>query len=192
VLASTPDELRLSFTPHGPPPAPLGIDLLLAVPRPKVLRRVLAAAASLGVKRIALVNAARTEKAYFDSPLATEAAMREATVLGLEQARDTVLPEVLVRKRFRPFVEDEAAALWGDAVRLVAHPGAARTLASCGAEPERRRVVAVGPEGGWVPFEVGLLEAAGFLPVSAGDRILRVDVAVPVLLAQLDLVRRGR
>lgn len=190
VLASSTDELRLSFTPSRPPPAPLGIDLLLAMPRPKILRRVLASATSLGVKRIALVNAARTEKAYFDSPLATEPAMREAMVLGLEQARDTVLPEVLVRKRFRPFVEDEAPVLWADAMRLVAHPVGSRAIAQCGAEPAKRRVVAIGPEGGWVPFEVSLLEAAGYVPLSLGERILRVDVAVPVILSQLDLVRR--
>jgi len=40
------------------PPRP-GIDLLLAVPRPKALRKILPAAASLGVDRIVLVNAAR-------------------------------------------------------------------------------------------------------------------------------------
>jgi len=97
--------LRPSFT--GPPPPRAGIDLLLAIPRPKALRKVLPAAASLGVDRIVLVNAARVEKSYFDSRVPDAEAMRELLILGLEQARDTRVPEILVRERFRPFVEDE-------------------------------------------------------------------------------------
>jgi len=171
--------LRPSFT--GPPPPRAGIDLLLAIPRPKALRKVLPAAASLGVDRIVLVNAARVEKSYFDSRVLDAAAMRELLILGLEQARDTRVPEILVRQRFRPFVEDELDELWPRTVRLVAHPGAERP-------PERRSdrtVVAVGPEGGWVPFEVELLRARGFVPVTFGPRTLRVEVAVPYALGAL-------
>jgi RsmE family RNA methyltransferase len=51
-------------------------------------------------------------------------------------------------------------------------------------------VVAIGPEGGWVPFEVQLLQARGFAPFGLGPRILRVDVAVPFVLGQVELRRR--
>ena len=108
---------------RGAPPR-AGVDLLLAIPRPKALRKMLPAAASLGVDRIVLVNAARVEKSYFGSGVLSPGSVEKLLVLGLEQARDTRLPEVLVRERFRPFVEDELDGLWPDTSRLVAHPGA--------------------------------------------------------------------
>ena len=180
-------EVRLD----APPPPPSGLELLLAMPRPKILRKVLQAASSLGIKRLVLVNSYRVEKSYFDSPLLSPEDLREHLVLGLEQARDTVLPEVRIERRFKPFVEDQVEALWSAARRLVAHPvpeaplgqGAAGTAA-------QRLAVAIGPEGGWIPFEVELLEAYGFQRFSLGPRILRVDVAVPYIVAQLELARQ--
>ncbi|MGZ3460670.1 MAG: RsmE family RNA methyltransferase, partial [Archangium sp.] len=62
-------------------------------------------------------------------------------------------------------------------------------LTRVGAQTASRVVLAVGPDGGWVPFEAELLEAHGFRPVSLGPRILRVETAVPVLLGQLALLR---
>jgi RsmE family RNA methyltransferase len=167
----------------------LGIDLLLAMPRPKMLRRILAAVASMGVKRLVLINSARVEKSYFDSPLITPPALDDQLRLGLSQARDTILPQVIVERRFRPFVEDQARALWPAPTRcFVAHPGADRDLRAVVLAPtDDSMVLAIGPEGGWVPFEVELLEAQGFQRVTAGPRVLRVDTAVPYLLGQLAL-----
>lgn len=191
VLSVSPEEVRLQVHLARRPPSPPGIDLLLALPRPKVLRRLLAAVSSLGVKRVVLVNAARVEKSYFDSPLLRPEAMREQLLLGLEQARDTVEPQVLVRPRLRPFAEDELPGLWADAKKLLAHPTSARRPEACDVgRAGERAVVAIGPEGGWVPFEVELLERLGFQGFTLGERILRVDTAVPAVLAQLELARR--
>ena len=192
VTALSPDEVVLSIVLTGSPPAPLAIDLLLAMPRPKMLRRLLAAVASMGVKRLVLINSARVEKSYFDSPLLTEPAIGEALRLGLSQARDTILPQVSIERRFRPFIEDHALDVWpGPARRLVAHPESSRDLGSVLPEPtDAPIVVAIGPEGGWVPFEIELLEARGFERFSAGPRILRVDTAVPFLLGQVALLSR--
>jgi RsmE family RNA methyltransferase len=185
VLAVSADELALEAPIlTAPPPPRAGIDLLLAMPRPKVLRRVLPAVASLGVDRVILINAARVEKSYFDAKLLAPAAIEELLLLGLEQACDTVPPGVEVRQRFRPFVEDECdALLTGVALRLVAHPAATEPV------PVRRdgeRVaLAVGPEGGWVPFELQLLAAHGFRAVALGARALRVETAVAALIGAL-------
>jgi len=124
VLRADASEIVLRPSFDAQPPRRAGVDLLLAVPRPKALRKVLPAAASLGVDRIVLVNAARVEKSYFDSRVLDPQAIRELLILGLEQARDTRLPEVVMRERFRPFVEDELDVLWPDTQRLLAHPGA--------------------------------------------------------------------
>ena len=178
VLSITADELvLLPALTDEPPPRP-GIDLLLALPRPKALRKVLPAIAALGVDTLVLVNAARVEKSYFQS-----AVLREIDALlaqGLEQARDTRPPRVLLRERFRPFVEDELEALLRKDLRLVAHP-----LAPAQLERRAPATLAIGPEGGWVPFELELLAAQGFTAVSLGPRVLRVEVAVPYLLGAL-------
>jgi RsmE family RNA methyltransferase len=186
VLAAADDHVELAVTLTAEPPPRPGLDLVLAMPRPKALRRILPAVASLGVDRVVLVNAARVEKPYFSSDVLEPARLRALLVEGLEQARDTRLPDVVVKPLFRPFVEDELAALAGDALRLVAHPGAARSIQHEAAGARGRRVVlAVGPEGGWVDFELDLLARAGFASAGAGPRPLRVEVAVPYLLGML-------
>lgn len=170
--------LRVEGTLGEEPPERSGITLLLALPRPKALKKIFQAVAMLGVDRLVLVNAARVEKSYFASPVLREA--DDWFALGLEQARDTRAPALLVRERFRPFVEDEVDALF-PARRLLAHPGAQGQLART-AEPV---AIAVGPEGGWIPFEVELLESRGFRSFTLGPRILRVEVAVSFLLGAL-------
>jgi RsmE family RNA methyltransferase len=179
VLHASDQELLLRVDLSEPPPARPGIDLLLAMPRPKALKKVLPAVASLGVDRVVLVNAARVEKSYFSSKVIDGAF--ELFCEGLEQARDTRPPELIVREQFRPFVEDELAQTFPEGARLLAHPAAA------GGVPARtgRTVLAIGPEGGWVPFEVELLSAHGFVPFSLGPRPLRVEVAVSYALGAL-------
>lgn len=184
VLSHDAAGLRLRVTLDAEPPPRAGIDLVLAIPRPKALKRVIPAVASLGVDRLMLVNAARVEKSYFDSKVLDPAFLDGLIDLGLEQARDTIPPRVEVRERFKPFVEDELGAWAGrEALRLVPHPTATRRLEP--APRERRLVVAIGPDGGWIPYEVDALARQGFEPVSLGPRILRVEVAVPTLIGAL-------
>ena len=180
VLVCDERELHLKVEFHEKPPPRAGVTLLLALPRPKALKKILPAAASLGVDRIVLINAARVERSYFASPVLGESEVAELFALGLEQARDTVAPELLVRDRFRPFVEDELGALLPTR-RLLAHPGAEAGLVH-GKGPV---ALAIGPEGGWVPFEVELPERCGFRSFTLGPRILRVEVAVSFLLGAL-------
>jgi RsmE family RNA methyltransferase len=178
VLSQTADQLHLHVTLDRDPPARAAIDLVLAIPRPKALKRVIPAIASLGVDRVVLINAARVEKSYFDSKVLAKDFLDELIDLGLEQAIDTIPPTIEVRERFKPFVEDELAT-WSSATeRLVPHPVASTRLV-----PTRERVaLAIGPDGGWVPWEVELLSRNGFTPVSLGQRVLRVEVAVPTVI----------
>jgi len=182
VSAGDRDRLALDVTLAHQPPAPLPITLILALPRPKVVRRVLQGVAALGVKRCILVAAWRVERSYWESPRLTAAAVRADLVLGLEQAGDTVLPAVELRRRFKPFVEDEIASVAGASRRLVAHPAAA---AACPRAVATAVTLAVGPEGGFTDYEVDLLAAHGFEAVSMGSRVLRVEQAVPALLGRL-------
>ncbi|MCY1276370.1 RNA methyltransferase, RsmE family [compost metagenome] len=179
-LAADCAELEVSF--DQPPPAKLPITLLLALPRPKMLRRVLQTVAAMGVPRLVLLNSYRVEKSFWQTPFLEPAAIREQLVLGLEQARDTVLPEVVIEKRFKPFVEDRLPQIAADTLGLVGHPG---DHPPCPRAVERPITLAIGPEGGWIPYEVEKLREAGLSPVQLGERILRVETAVTALLARL-------
>ena len=181
VLALTSEQLTLEVCLDQPPPRPLPVTLLLALPRPKMLKRLLQAVSSLGVKQIYLLNSYRVEKSFWGSPLLQPEKLREQLLLGLEQARDTVLPEVHLRPRFKPFVEDELPALIAGSGALVAHPLAEENFPAAVKGPT---TLAIGPEGGFIAYEIEKLQECGFTPVSLGERILRVETAVPVLLSR--------
>jgi 16S rRNA (uracil1498-N3)-methyltransferase len=173
-------ELELTLD-HDPPPA-LPLVLVLALPRPKVVRRVLQAVATLGIKRLCLITAWRVEKSYWESPLIAPAAIQEQLVLGLEQGGDTILPAVTLHRLFKPFVEDELSALAAASRRLVAHPAAP---CACPRDVRERVTLAIGPEGGFTAYEVGALGAQRFTAVSMGPRLLRVEQAIPTLVGRL-------
>ena len=173
---------ELSVLLDQPAPEKLPITLLLALPRPKMLRRVLQTVSSMGVARLVLLNSYRVEKSFWQTPFLEPAAIREQLILGLEQARDSVLPEVIIEKRFKPFVEDQLPAMAADTLGLVGHPG---DFPACPRAVTQPVTLAIGPEGGWIPYEVEKLAEAGLQPVQLGVRILRVETAVTALLARL-------
>jgi RsmE family RNA methyltransferase len=163
-------------------PDKLPLTLLLALPRPKMLKRILQTISAMGVPRLVLLNSYRVEKSFWQTPFLSPEAIREQLLLGLEQARDTVLPEIIIEKRFKPFVEDRLPALAAGSLGLTGHPG---NYPDCPRAVSQPVTLAIGPEGGWIPYEVELLEKAGLQPVQLGARILRVENAVPALLARL-------
>lgn len=179
-LDATSAELQVAF--DQPPPAKLPITLLLALPRPKMLKRVLQSVSAMGVPRLILLNSYRVEKSFWQTPFLEPDAIREQLILGLEQARDTLLPEVIIEKRFKPFVEDRLPQLAAGTLGLTGHPG---DYPACPHAVEQPVTLAIGPEGGWIPYEVDKLAEAGLQPVQLGERILRVETAVTALLARL-------
>ncbi|HSC83121.1 MAG TPA: 16S rRNA (uracil(1498)-N(3))-methyltransferase [Pseudomonas sp.] len=180
ALSAEQADIRVSF--DQPPPAKLPLTLLLALPRPKMLRRVLQTVSAMGVPRLILLNSYRVEKSFWQTPFLEAEAIREQLILGLEQARDTVLPEVIIEKRFKPFAEDRLPALAAGSLGLVGHPG---DFPACPRAVDGPVTLAIGPEGGWIPYEVEKLQEAGLQPVQLGARILRVETAVSALLARL-------
>ena len=180
--------LRVVLTRDPPRRAP--VDLLLALPRPKILRKVLQASAAMGLSRLVLVGSYRVERSYFGSPLLAPDALAAELRLGLEQGRDTIPPEVTVHRYFKPFVEDELDFLFVDALRLLADPAAAEPIEA--RQPTAARaVLAIGPEGGWTRYEAAALAERGFAPFSLGPRPLRVDQAVPYAVGQVELWLRA-
>ena len=182
LLRLDADEAELRVTLDQPPPAKLPLTLVLALPRPKMLRRVFQTVAAMGVPRIILVNSYRVEKSFWQTPFLEPEVIREQLILGLEQARDSVLPQIVIEKRFKPFVEDRLPAITEGTLGLVGHPG---NYPPCPRGLDEAVTLAIGPEGGWIPYEIELLGKSGLQPVQLGDRILRVETAVTALLARL-------
>ncbi len=183
VLADDGDAITLRLAIEGLPPPQLAVDLVLAVPRPKVVTRVIEACAAFAIRRIDLTNAWRVDKSYLRSPRLAAAALAHAARIGAEQGATTHLPAIAVHPRLMRLLDDRFAAPGG--TRLIAHPGA----------PPLERVMgpvtlAIGPEGGWIERELETFVARGFAPVSIAAGILRTETAVAAALGQLALLLR--
>lgn len=167
---------------NTPPPLALPLTLIIALPRPKMVKRILQTCATMGVKEIIFINSFRVEKSYWQSPLLSKESVEEQLVLGLEQAKDTVMPTVVFEKRFKPFVEDRLPIKTANTLAMVAHPNSEE---ACPSNVTTPTTLVVGPEGGFIPYEIDKLIVAGCQAVHLGQRILRVETAITVLLARL-------
>ena len=171
-------------------PAAVDISLVIALPRPKVTRRIIGLCTECGVKDIHFINSYRVEKSFWQSPLLGDDKVHKQIILSLEQSKDTQLPRIHFHKRFKPFVEDQLPEIAKGKQALVAHPYNAKIhldasddkLAELKKQP---RIIAVGPEGGFIPYEIELLQQAGFNTLGLGPRIYRVETVIPLLLGKL-------
>ncbi len=170
-------ELRVNLFQKASQPS--SIDLILALPRPIMLKRILSQVTALGVGTIHLINANRVEKSFWDAGILNEEEYRPHLIHGLEQAVDTRLPEIKIHRYFTPFVEEyllEMKKKYGSLI--IAHPDTENALSHALSKNNTRILYAIGPEGGWVDYEVEKFLLAGVKPFSIGPRILKVDTAV--------------
>ncbi len=197
VLGLSSADVSLAVEIRGEPPPPPWIDLIVALPRPAVLHRVLQTASAMGVGTLHLTTSWRVEKSFFSSPSLSESSIRKHLLLGAEQGMTTRIPEVHQHRLLVPFVRQLAEPSPEPCEpprRLLAHPESALPIESAfELLPDRGRLeVAIGPEGGWIDREVETFREAGFQSVSLGPWILRVEAAVAATLAQVDLLQRSR
>lgn len=179
--------LEMEVKLDAPPPPPSPINLVLALPRPKVVSRILLSASSMGIKKIWLINAKRVEKSYWQSPRLSEESIYNQLILGLEQAKDTVMPTLFKKPLFKPFVEDELPDIIKGTRAVVAHPNSKN---QCPGAVDGATTLAIGPEGGFIPYEMDKLIECGFSPFHIGERILRVETVIPALTALLSFPNR--
>ncbi len=180
-------DLKIEISESLAPVAP--IDLVLALPRPIMLKRVLSQVTALGVGTIHLVHANRVEKSFWKASIVAEKNFRPYLLHGLEQAVDTRLPEICLHRRFKPFIEDHFPTI-RDRYRthILADPGGKSSLQLEIDNESGRVLLAVGPEGGWVDYEVQKFREQGFIDCSIGERILKVDTAVIALHSRISLL----
>jgi 16S rRNA (uracil1498-N3)-methyltransferase len=170
------------------------VDLVLAVPRPKALPRIVQAAASFGIRRVDIINAWRVDPSYFSSHKLSRGALVTDARLGCEQGRQTYVPEIEVHRFFVPYVEQVLGPrLVAERKRrlIVAHPAAAQAIETVLAPGTPQPVVvAVGPDGGFLEREIGSLVGIGGELSHFGRAVLRSEIAVTAILSQIDLIRR--
>jgi RsmE family RNA methyltransferase len=186
VVADDGAAITLRLALADPPAPPLAVELVLAIPRPKVLSRVIETAAAFRVARIDLTNAWRVDKSYLASPRLAADALGHAARLGAEQGMTTHLPAIAVHRRLMALL-DERFATPPARTCVIAHPGAPPLEAAVRGGPV---TLAIGPEGGWIDRELATFVARGFQVASLGAPILRVEAAVVAALGQLLLLDR--
>ncbi len=172
------DEVHLDTSP----PVKLDVTVILALPRPKVLRRLMLDMTAFGVGHIILVNSARTDKSYWGSPLLTR--LDDFVLEGLQQGIDSTPPTITLAQRFKPFVQDELPKLTKNTPAVVFHPYAQMRFDEMISGHGLPKVVIIGAEGGFVPYEIDLLGSVGVKAATLGSRILRTESAVSAVLGR--------
>lgn len=181
VLSVTEQQIQLQPIHEETVPKKLPVILIVAMPRPKVLRRLVMDSVTLGVEKIILLHSYRVDKSYWQTPFLQQ--LNQYIDLGLEQAGDTIAPKIEVYKRFKPFVEDILPTLIrADYPAYVAHPYVEMKMP---AGIQQGCTVVIGPEGGFIPYEIDLLIKNGCQAVSLGNRIIRTETVIPYVLGRL-------
>lgn len=173
----------------------ISIDIICALPRPQTIKKILPLIATTGVKNLHLIKSNRVEKSFFHSPLVNENAKMEKYLLeGLSQGKRCSLPSVEVYKKFKSYFDTGFVELIKDLKPsefelIILHPNQDENLYNVIKNKKvKNLIVAIGPEGGWVPFEIEYFEKQGFKKVCLGSSILRVENALNSVIAQKELL----
>ncbi|WP_185231344.1 16S rRNA (uracil(1498)-N(3))-methyltransferase [Teredinibacter franksiae] len=184
TITSQAEETTIAINALDQAPPPVRpITLVLALPRPQMIKRILQTVACLGVQKLCLIQTAKVEKSFWQSPSVTEEEIHKQLLCGLEQGVATQLPIVEKYPRFRPFAEDSLSGLSEGKNQYIAHPGPYENCPRLGNDVAS--IFAIGPEGGFTEKEVAYFTDCNFTPVSMGGRILKVETAVTAVLATL-------
>lgn len=175
-------EIIFEFKAEKKAPKKLPITLICAIPRPKFLKRIVRDAVTIGIEKIIFLRTWKVEKTFFDSKVFNMEKLEMYAILGLEQAKDTVMPEIEIREKFKQFIEDELPIISENSVNLIAHP---KGNFEVPLKINNSAVIVIGPEGGFTDYEIDCFEQKGFNCVQMGERILRVETAIPFLVGKL-------
>ncbi|NLB69463.1 MAG: 16S rRNA (uracil(1498)-N(3))-methyltransferase [Lentisphaerae bacterium] len=173
----------------------INIDLLLALPRPKCMKRLWPQLTATGAGRIFIVNAEKVEPNYWGAQILKREAYMPLVIEGLSQSGDTAVPEIVIERRLKPLLEDKIGHDYNDGCKLLANPGSPHLSANgsnagIGNMRNNRLIVGVGPEGGWSKYELDMFEQNGFRLFGFGERILRTDTACIALITHVQTLFR--
>jgi 16S rRNA (uracil1498-N3)-methyltransferase len=166
---------------QGTPESPLRITLTQGIPRAERMDWALQKATELGVAAIAPIIAARSVVRLDETQGAKKLEHWRNIVIGAcEQCGRSRIPQLLPPKLLR----DHLATHPKEGLRLVLSPNAPRSLSGMTSMPAKVELL-IGPEGGLDDEEVNRAQAAGYVPVKLGPRVLRTETAAITALTVL-------
>jgi 16S rRNA (uracil1498-N3)-methyltransferase len=178
--------IRLEAVEEPPPESPLAITLIVGVPKGEKLELVIQKATELGVMAIQPVSTVRSEVRSVPGREAGRLARwRRVALEACKQSGRSRIPILEPPRSLE-------AALSGarSGVRIVLDPlgdPLERALVEQARE-SGSSVLAIGPEGGWSPEEIGTFQDAGFVPIGLGPRTLRSETAAIASTALLQFL----
>ena len=164
--------------------APLAITLVQALQAGEKMDLTVQKAVELGVARIVPVVSQRgVVRLEGERALRRVEHWRAVVVSACEQCGRNHLPEVTSLVGLKSWLSQSEAI---GALRLMLLPGSGRTLNDFSPPGAGGRIeLLIGAEGGLAPEEVQLAEAAGFVPIRLGPRVLRTETAGLAALAAI-------
>jgi 16S rRNA (uracil1498-N3)-methyltransferase len=157
--------------------SPISLSLAVALPKGDRQRWLVEKTVELGVARIIPLLTERGVAQPVETALAR---LRRSVIEASKQCGRNTLMEIGEPCRLDALI----TATKSIPTRLIAHPGGSSILQACSSLAPRAEVVAaIGPEGGFTEAEVGQALASGWMIVSLGPRILRVETAASAVAA---------
>jgi 16S rRNA (uracil1498-N3)-methyltransferase len=186
-------EERVEFTLGAEIPQALEapVVLLLAIFKFDRMEWALEKATELGVTQVVPVVARRTEKHLAAAAAKRVARWRRIALEAAQQSRRAAPLEIAAPQPLKSALQTPAG------LRIVlaeSERGVTLKQALSGnrkPEPGNSLVLAVGPEGGWTEEELAQFAAAGWVPASLGNAILRAETAAIAALAVVMAEQRG-
>lgn len=175
--------------------APPTAHLVLAIPRPKALSRIVQCVSSFGAASITLTNTWKVEKSYLASPRLNPERLREDALLGCEQGRQCHPPLIRVFSRLTEFLEQETST-FSRMTKCILHPEAQDVLSSSLSKAASQgldvidTVLVVGPDGGFIPREIATFEDRGYIATRLNVGPLRTEIAVAAMLGVFSMSSR--
>lgn len=160
------------------------VEIIQSACRSEKIETVLQKGTELGAAGFSIVQSERSSLRLVGNRLEKRIQRwRKIITEAAEQSGRTMLPELTWR--------DSLSSIASDGLCLVLHPDDGKDW---NAMEDRIKAaghirLAVGPEGGWSPRDLGHLAGLGFQPMTFGPRIMRTETAAPALLAAIQAVQ---
>jgi 16S rRNA (uracil1498-N3)-methyltransferase len=154
---------------------PREVTLAIALPKGDRQRWLVEKAVELGVTRLVPITTARSTASAAEPP----AKLARYVVEASKQCGRNRLLEIA-----KPQPWAEIVSGCDGANRFLAHPGG-KALNQLERNSDAPTTLAVGPEGGFTEEEIALGKEHGWQVAGLGERILRIETAALVLVAQL-------
>jgi 16S rRNA (uracil1498-N3)-methyltransferase len=192
VAEATVERVVMVLTLSLPSLERVPVDLIVGVPRPQTVKKVIQAAVMLGVRSLHFVRSELGERSYLQSRSLSDEGILEESAKALEQIWDSGVPTIEVHRTFSYFMSNKLPLLTKerDVACLLADPSGREITIRDTPLMRTEQVVAVGPERGWSKSEIELFKNRGFSVVGLGARVMRVEVAMVFLMGQLQLATR--